>query len=58
MARTTGYTCNAALHLLIKKLFNDRGVFPPELVGKDEQCFKYILEYLKERNVIYNKTEN
>ena len=53
MARTTGYTCNAGLHLLINNLFNEKGVFPPELVGKNEHCFTYILEYFKARNVIY-----
>ncbi len=57
MARTTGYTCNAALHLLVNNLFNEKGVFPPELVGKNEHCFAYMMEYLKERNVIYQKTE-
>lgn len=58
MGRTTGYTATAALHLLINNLFFSKGVFPPELVGKDEHCFKFILKYLKERNVIYIKTEN
>jgi saccharopine dehydrogenase-like NADP-dependent oxidoreductase len=57
MARTTGYTCNAGLHLLINNLFTDKGVFPPELVGRDGQCFTSILDYLKERNVIYKKSE-
>ena len=57
MARTTGYTCNAALHLFINNLFKDKGVFPPELVGKNEQYFRGVLKYLKERKVIYKKTE-
>ena len=57
MARTTGYTCTAAVNLLINNLFREKGVFPPELIGKDEQCFTFILDYLKERNVIYNKKE-
>lgn len=57
MSRTTGYTCTAALNLLIKNLFTAKGVFPPELVGKDETCFNFILNYLKERNVIYTKKE-
>jgi len=58
MARTTGYTCTAAVHLLINNLFSEKGVFPPELVGKHEQCFTFILNYLKERNVIYKKNES
>lgn len=55
MARTTGYTCTAAVNLVINNLFNEKGVFPPELIGKDENCFTFILNYLKERNVIYKK---
>ena len=55
MARTTGYTCTAAVNLLINNLFNEKGVFPPELIGRHEQCFTFILNYLKERNVIYKK---
>jgi lysine 6-dehydrogenase len=57
MSRTTGYTCTAALNMLIKKLFTEKGVFPPELVGKDEACFNFILNYLNERNINYRKTE-
>lgn len=56
MSRTTGYTCTAAVSLLINNLFTAKGVFPPELVGNDEGCFNFILNYLKERNIIYTKT--
>ena len=51
MARTTGYTCTAAVNLLAKELFTDIGVFPPELVGRDKKCFDFVMQYLKERNV-------
>lgn len=51
MSRTTGYTCTAAVNLLANNLFSQRGVFPPELVGKDRVCFDYVLGYLAERNV-------
>jgi lysine 6-dehydrogenase len=57
MSRTTGYTCTAALNMLIEKLFTEKGVFPPELVGKDETCFNFILNYLRARNIHYRKTE-
>ena len=56
MSRTTGYTCTAALNMLIQDLFSSKGVFPPELVGRDEACFRFILGYLKERNIHYRKT--
>ena len=58
MSRTTGYTCTAALNMLINKLFTAKGVFPPELVGNDENCFNFMLGYLKERNIHYYKTES
>ncbi len=56
MSRTTGYTATAAANLFLDGLFIEKGVFPPELVGKHEACFKYVLNYLKERDVIYNKS--
>jgi lysine 6-dehydrogenase len=58
MARTTGYTATAAVNLIANKLFSDKGVFPPELVGKHKVCFDFILKYLAERNIIYRLTEN
>jgi len=58
MARTTGYTATAAVNLFLDGLFTEKGVFPPELVGKHEACFNYILKYLRERNVIYNRVEH
>ena len=56
MSRTTGYTATAAANLFLDGLFSEKGVFPPELVGKHEECFKYFIKYLKDRNVIYNKS--
>jgi saccharopine dehydrogenase-like NADP-dependent oxidoreductase len=53
MSRTTGYTCTAAVNLIAKGLFKEKGVFPPELVGKNQSCFDFVLEYLKEREVIW-----
>ena len=56
MARSTGYTATAAANMFLDGLFNEKGVFPPELIGKHESCFNYILNYLKDRNIIYKKT--
>jgi len=56
MARTTGYTATAAANLFLEELFTEKGVFPPELVGKHEACFNYFMEYLKERNIHYVKS--
>lgn len=55
MARTTGYTCTAAVNLVSGNLFNEKGIFPPELVGKHKSCFDFVLNYLKERKVNWVK---
>ncbi|MCK5705202.1 MAG: saccharopine dehydrogenase, partial [Cyclobacteriaceae bacterium] len=55
MARTTGYTATAAANLFLDGLFSEKGIFPPELVGKHETCFDYFLKYLEERNIHYVK---
>jgi lysine 6-dehydrogenase len=57
MSRTTGYTCTASANLIAKKLFREKGVFPPELVGKNKAAFEFVMEYLKQRNVVCTKKE-
>lgn len=56
MSRTTGYTCTAAVELVAGGLFVEKGVFPPELVGKQEACFDFVLNYLKQRGVMWTKS--
>jgi lysine 6-dehydrogenase len=56
MARTTGYTAAATANLLLNGLFTEKGIFPPELIGKSEVCFNFILDYLKARNIHFSKT--
>lgn len=53
MARTTGYTCTAAVHLISEGLYVNKGISPPEYIGVDEQNFQFILDYLKQRSIIY-----
>lgn len=53
MARTTGFTCSAMAHLILKNKFNQKGVFPPELVATNKDIFDFVMDYLKERNVNY-----
>lgn len=57
MARTTGYTATAAVNLVLEEIFTEKGAFPPELVGKHENCFNHFMSYLRERGVIYKRTE-
>lgn len=56
MARTTGYTATAAANLFLEGLFTEKGVFPPELVGRHKACFDFFLNYLEERDIHYVKS--
>jgi saccharopine dehydrogenase-like NADP-dependent oxidoreductase len=57
MARTTGYTATAVANMFLEGLFTEKGLFPPELIGKHLGCYNFIFNYLEERGVHYVKTE-
>lgn len=57
MARTTGYTCTAVVHLVAEGKFNRQGICPPEYLGEEESHFNFISTYLKERGVHYTTTD-
>ena len=57
MARTTGYTCTAAVNLVAEGRFSRKGICPPEYLGEDEANFRFIVNYLEERGVVYRVTE-
>jgi lysine 6-dehydrogenase len=56
MARTTGYTATTAVRMLAAGLFSEPGVIPPERLGQDAACTKFILAGLLERGIVYRKS--
>ncbi|MCK4640527.1 MAG: saccharopine dehydrogenase NADP-binding domain-containing protein [Candidatus Marinimicrobia bacterium] len=54
MARTTGYTCSAAANLVLHGKFNRTGICPLEYLGEKGDHINFIMEYLKDRNIIYD----
>lgn len=56
MARTTGFACSAAVHLLLEGRLPGPGVVPPERVGEDPDCFRFLLDYQAERGVVYRSS--
>ncbi|MCD4749809.1 MAG: saccharopine dehydrogenase NADP-binding domain-containing protein [Thermoanaerobaculales bacterium] len=57
MARTTGYTCTSIVRAIAAGLFREVGVSAPEVVGRVEGCFRFVLDRLAERGVIFQETE-
>jgi len=55
MARTTGYTATVALRMIAKGLFNQKGISPPEYIGKKPECLDFMLKGLKKRGVVYKE---
>ena len=51
MARTTGYTCTAVARLVLDGVYSQKGISPPEYVGRAEGCRKRVDGYLADRNV-------
>ncbi len=58
MARTTGYTATMAIRMLAEGLFNQKGIIPPEFIGKDEKCVNFILDGLEDRGIIYELSKS
>jgi saccharopine dehydrogenase-like NADP-dependent oxidoreductase len=51
MARTTGYTCTAVARLVLDGGYSQKGISPPEFVGRADGCRERVDEYLEDRGV-------
>ncbi len=56
MARTTGYAATMATRMMLKGMFDSKGIIVPEFIGEKEECVEFILEGLAQRGVIYKHT--
>jgi len=57
MARTTGYTATVAARMLAKGLYDQKGISPPEFVGRYQECVDFMLEGLAERGLVFETDE-
>ncbi len=53
MARTTGYTATVAARMLAKGLYDQKGISPPEFVGRHQKCVDFMLKGLAERGIVF-----
>ncbi|MBA7534516.1 Lysine 6-dehydrogenase [subsurface metagenome] len=51
MASTTGYTCTAVTRLVLDGGYSQKGISPPEFVGRVDGCWESIERYLEDRDV-------
>lgn len=51
MARTTGYTCTIVARQMIRGMFTQEGIFPPEFIGRMAGCYDDLQAEYKTRNI-------
>jgi len=56
ISRTTGYTCAAVARIILDGKFKEKGIIPPELLGKHSEVYHEVIQYLRKRNVIFKET--
>jgi saccharopine dehydrogenase-like NADP-dependent oxidoreductase len=56
MARTTGYTCTIVARQVINGLFNEKGICPPEFVGRTKGCYDHLMDEYAHRNIKVQET--
>jgi len=55
MARTTGYSAAMAVRLMAGNYYRETGITVPEMLGKNKDHVLFILNGLKDRNIIYRE---
>ena len=56
MARTTGYTCAAAVRLIANGRYTRQGISPPEYLGADKAVYDELMAQLAERNIQFTES--
>lgn len=56
MARTTGYTCTAAVRLVAAGLYKTKGISPPEFIGREADAYAFMMRELEQRGVSFRET--
>jgi len=51
MARTTGYTCTGVTQMVLDGAYSHEGISPPEYIGRVEECWEMVEQYLKNRGI-------
>lgn len=57
MGRTTGFVACSVANLFDQGKITAKGIIPPEVLARNKECFDYTLEYLRERKIQINISE-
>jgi saccharopine dehydrogenase-like NADP-dependent oxidoreductase len=56
MARTTGYTCAIVTRQVARGLYTEKGISPPEYLGRVEACYQDLVAEHKKRGICITET--
>jgi lysine 6-dehydrogenase len=56
MARTTGYTCTTVARLMAAGRFGRTGICPLEFIGQDAECYRYVIDGLRKKQINLKET--
>lgn len=56
MARTTGYTCTIVACQVINGLFKEKGICPPEFIGRTRGCYEHLMDEYARRSIKVTET--
>jgi len=56
MARMTGYTCAIVARQVLCGLFTQKGICPPEYLGRKQACYRNLLSEYGKRNIQLTET--
>lgn len=56
MARTTGYTCTAAVRAVARGLYTRKGISPPEYLGPVPGVYEFVFGELAARGIVFHET--
>lgn len=56
MARTTGYTCSIVARQVLTGMFSQKGICPPEFVGRTKWCYEHLLAEYEKRDIKLKET--
>ncbi len=45
-----------AIRMLAKGLYEEKGISPPEFIGRKPECVKFILKGLEDRGIFYRES--
>ena len=55
MARATGYPATMAIRMLAARLYDQKGISPPEFLGRNETAVDFMLQGLEERGLVFRR---